>query len=91
MAGEKKPFLRLPLSVKPVVYDLYLKPDLEKFTFEGKETISINVSMTSYVIYLTNGLFIPGYSFICILSTKIKLVYLIVKRIIINLPIYVNI
>jgi len=45
MAGEKKPFGRLPKSVKPVLYDLFLKPDLQKFTFEGKETISINVSI----------------------------------------------
>lgn len=43
MAGEKKPFLRLPKSVKPILYDLFLKPDLQKFTFEGKETVSINV------------------------------------------------
>lgn len=52
MAGEKKPFGRLPKSVKPVLYDLFLKPDLQKFTFEGKETISINVSIIeSYIIY----------------------------------------
>lgn len=44
MSGEKKAFRRLPKSVKPIVYDLYLKPDLEKFIFEGKETVSINVS-----------------------------------------------
>ncbi|XP_026812969.1 puromycin-sensitive aminopeptidase isoform X2 [Rhopalosiphum maidis] len=43
MAGVKKPFLRLPKSVKPVLYDLFLKPDLQKFIFEGKETVSINV------------------------------------------------
>lgn len=43
---DKKIFKRLPKTVKPVVYDLYLKPDLQKFTFEGKETVSINVSIT---------------------------------------------
>lgn len=45
MPADKKTFSRLPQSVKPVVYDLYLKPDLQNFTFEGKETISINVSI----------------------------------------------
>ena len=45
MAGDKKPFRRLPKTVKPVLYDLFLKPDLKKFTFEGKETVSINVSI----------------------------------------------
>lgn len=44
MAQVKKAFRRLPESIKPVLYDLYLKPDLQKFTFEGEETVSINVS-----------------------------------------------
>jgi len=53
MAGDKKPFARLPKSVKPVLYDLFLKPDLQKFTFEGKETISINVSiLESFIIHI---------------------------------------
>ncbi|XP_012276537.1 glutamyl aminopeptidase [Orussus abietinus] len=34
---------RLPQEVKPVHYDLYLHPDLEKGTFQGKVTISIDV------------------------------------------------
>jgi len=51
MAGEKKPFLRLPKSVKPVLYDLFLKPDLQKFIFEGKETVSINVSIIELYIF----------------------------------------
>lgn len=50
MAGEKKAFERLPKFVRPVLYDLYLKPDLQKFTFEGKETISINVSIILRII-----------------------------------------
>ena len=33
----------LPSNVKPVSYRLTLEPDLEKFTFEGKETIEIEV------------------------------------------------
>jgi len=44
MAVDKKAFKRLPKSIKPMLYDLYLKPDLQQFTFEGKETVSINVS-----------------------------------------------
>lgn len=45
MAVDKKAFKRLPKSIKPMLYDLYLKPDLQKFTFEGKETVSVNVSI----------------------------------------------
>lgn len=57
MAEDKKIFKRLPKTVKPVMYDLYLKPDLQKFTFEGKETVSINVSITvlqliTYILHL---------------------------------------
>lgn len=44
MTECKKTFRRLPKTIKPVVYDLYMKPDLLNFTFEGKETVSINVS-----------------------------------------------
>jgi len=50
MAGDKKPFARLPKSVKPVLYDLFLKPDLQNFTFEGKETVSINVSTINPIL-----------------------------------------
>lgn len=41
---EKKHFERLPKSVVPKSYDLFLKPNLTKFTFEGKEKIKITVS-----------------------------------------------
>lgn len=41
---EKKHFERLPKSVVPKNYDLFLKPNLTKFTFEGKEKIKITVS-----------------------------------------------
>lgn len=41
---EKKHFERLPKSVVPKNYDLFLKPNLTKFTFEGKERINITVS-----------------------------------------------
>ncbi|XP_050429789.1 puromycin-sensitive aminopeptidase isoform X2 [Adelges cooleyi] len=43
MPADKKSFRRLPKNVKPVLYDLWLKPDLQKFTFEGKETVSLHV------------------------------------------------
>ena len=33
----------LPANVRPDAYDLLLKPDLEAFTFEGEETISVEV------------------------------------------------
>ncbi|KAG7213582.1 hypothetical protein KM043_002837 [Ampulex compressa] len=36
-------FFRLPKEVKPVHYDVYLRPDLDNGTFEGKVTILINV------------------------------------------------
>ncbi|XP_041473760.1 puromycin-sensitive aminopeptidase-like [Lytechinus variegatus] len=42
MPGSK-PFERLPTSVIPVNYKIQLQPDLEKFTFAGKETISVQV------------------------------------------------
>ena len=37
----KEPFQRLPTNVKPVNYDIKLKPNLKAFTFEGTESISI--------------------------------------------------
>ncbi|XP_076239529.1 glutamyl aminopeptidase [Calliopsis andreniformis] len=45
MAKEPIPDLsfRLPKDVKPLHYDIYLHPDLEKGTFQGKVTILIDV------------------------------------------------
>lgn len=66
MAEDKKVFKRLPKTVKPVIYDLYLKPDLQKFTFEGKETVSINVSITVLqliTIYILRFIFVIKYFF----------------------------
>lgn len=40
---ESKPFERLPKNVLPKHYNLSLKPDLRSFTFEGKETVNIEV------------------------------------------------
>lgn len=41
--SEKKDFKRLSKSVKPINYKITLKPDLEAFTFEGKEEIDIEL------------------------------------------------
>lgn len=41
----KEPFQRLPTNVKPVNYDITLKPNLKAFTFEGSETISVEVGL----------------------------------------------
>ena len=43
MASAKRAFSRLPSTVVPSNYAIHLHPDLEKFTFAGKETISVEV------------------------------------------------
>src|SRR3989344_4623814 len=48
---QKKNDVRLPSSVVPVEYKIELKPDLENFTFEGIETISLSLLKSSS--YLT--------------------------------------
>lgn len=40
---EKRVFERLPKNVIPKHYDLTLKPNFDKFTFEGTETINVEV------------------------------------------------
>lgn len=42
---EGKPFERLPKNIVPSHYTLFLKPDLEKFFFEGSVLINIEVSL----------------------------------------------
>ncbi|KAL5248988.1 hypothetical protein ACHWQZ_G018001 [Mnemiopsis leidyi] len=42
-ATQKKPFEHLPKSVIPSNYILHLHPDLQKFTFSGKESIDVEV------------------------------------------------
>ena len=39
--------IRLPKEVRPVKYDLMLTPNLESFTFQGEETILIQVMETT--------------------------------------------
>ena len=42
-SSPKKDFQRLPTHVLPINYDITLKPDLVKFTFEGSEKIQVHV------------------------------------------------
>lgn len=44
---EKKPFQRLPTTVKPKHYTLTLTPDLKALTFKGEVTIHIEVCITA--------------------------------------------
>ena len=44
---EKKAFERLPVDVVPSNYNICLKPNLKAFTFDGNETISVEVSRLS--------------------------------------------
>ena len=44
--------LVLPTEVRPLKYTITLAPDLEKFTFEGSETIEIEISNPTYDITL---------------------------------------
>ena len=48
--SEKKAFERLPLDVVPSNYALRLIPDLQKFTFEGHEDISVQVIQHIWVL-----------------------------------------
>ena len=45
MPAEKKPFSRLPTSVIPINYDLWLKPCLSSFVFDGKQNIEVQVNI----------------------------------------------
>lgn len=44
MGDEKKPFRRLPSFVRPYHYDISLTPNLTTFTFDGTESVHLNVS-----------------------------------------------
>lgn len=44
--------VRLPIHVKPERYKIMLKPDLEQFTFEGEETIYLNLEKETKQITL---------------------------------------
>lgn len=45
-------FSRLPSNVVPVHYDLEIKPNLEKFTFEGKVAVNLEIKDTTQKIIL---------------------------------------
>ena len=49
---NKKPKIRLPKNVVPIQYDLQLKPDLYNFTFEGIDTITLNILKDTKIIKL---------------------------------------
>ncbi|XP_054285541.1 puromycin-sensitive aminopeptidase-like [Macrosteles quadrilineatus] len=49
---EKKFFERLPKTVTPKNYDLFLRPNLSKFTFEGKEIVKIVINEPTNKIVL---------------------------------------
>ncbi|CAG8660596.1 21427_t:CDS:10 [Cetraspora pellucida] len=42
----------LPTNVRPTHYDLTLTPDLQSFTFEGTETINLNINQNTKTIIL---------------------------------------
>jgi aminopeptidase N len=49
-ATSDEKFSRLPEIAKPISYEIYLKPDLKTFKFNGNETIVIDVtSSTDYL------------------------------------------
>ena len=55
MPKSKKPTqksVRLPAHIKPTRYTLDLKPDLEAFTFSGKEVVSITADKPTKEIIL---------------------------------------
>jgi aminopeptidase 2 len=44
MPNKNRKSVLLPDYITPTNYDIYLAPDLENFTFEGEETIEINIA-----------------------------------------------
>ncbi len=44
MSEAKKNFERLPKTVLPSHYDIWLKPNLTEFTFQGKLTVHLQVT-----------------------------------------------
>ncbi|XP_070156779.1 puromycin-sensitive aminopeptidase [Polyergus mexicanus] len=55
MSGdEKKPFRRLPLYVRPYHYNISLTPNLVTFTFDGIESVHLNVESTTDTIVLNS-------------------------------------
>ena len=44
----------LPTAVRPTLYDLTLRPDLQKFTFSGEETIDISITEATNSIVMNS-------------------------------------
>ena len=44
--------VRLPVHVIPERYEIFLKPDLKKFTFEGEETIFVKINKSAKQLIL---------------------------------------
>uniref|UniRef100_H2Z0A6 Aminopeptidase n=1 Tax=Ciona savignyi TaxID=51511 RepID=H2Z0A6_CIOSA len=54
MPAEKKPFSRLPSTVVPVNYNLWLKPCLNQFVFDGKQSINVKVNSATSSVTLNS-------------------------------------
>jgi len=50
--AEKKPFERLPADVIPSHYNIRLRPNLVKYTFEGSQEIEVSVTKPTKEIHL---------------------------------------
>lgn len=51
--GEEAAFQRLPLNARPVHYDVTIKPNFDDFTFEGVESIDMEVNYFRFQYLLT--------------------------------------
>ena len=51
MTNEKKPFCRLPTTVRPYHYEITLVPDLKNFTFAATEEVHIDVSFKNFFLF----------------------------------------
>lgn len=61
-------FERLPVIAKPSHYTISLKPDLEKFTFDGEETIQLEVRSFEFVFCKMLPIFALQWAFAAVLG-----------------------